>query len=237
MRNALNLPVWTPSGPLVHVGSMRSQDKGVRGDSYEGHGISVSECPDAWVAIARLGGLPHWSLTKPAMSPSRFLDWHAVSDEARQLMVSWAVGRGLARACQTFEVSWLDTELDCRVSSSFEDGAKARDEHEFMVDEYEGAPEGAPELLELSGYTMTPAGLRALARVSSDPSEAGVLSAILYCESTDFFDGVYWADELDEAALSAPRAVIFPERLRTFDVRPHQAVAELASAPRRARMR
>lgn len=51
-----SLPSWTPAGKLVHVGSLRAADKGCRGDSYEGHGLSVSECPAAWVEIASLGG-------------------------------------------------------------------------------------------------------------------------------------------------------------------------------------
>ena len=48
--------------PLTHIGTLNPKDKGRL--SYEGHGLSVSTCPEEWQRIARLGGLPWHTFEK-----------------------------------------------------------------------------------------------------------------------------------------------------------------------------
>ena len=62
-----------------HIGTMKPSDKGRfhNKTSLEGNGLSVSEDPDAWRAIAKLGGFPTWSLTRDG---SLFVDAHALQE-------------------------------------------------------------------------------------------------------------------------------------------------------------
>lgn len=63
---------------LFHVGTLRPEDKGCDGPSWEGHGLSVSVHPAAWTRIARLGGRPTWKLVN---DQARFVDVHALTDD------------------------------------------------------------------------------------------------------------------------------------------------------------
>ncbi len=220
------LPVWEAEAPLVHIGSLNPADKGMRGDSYEGHGLSVSDCPDAWEAIAKLGGNPWWHFEKSGGVP-RFLDWHSVQDSARAEMVAWAVDNGFSVPCIGFRLNWYDDDRGGRVFSTFDDPHSARIEYDSMVLEFEGDEADVPTLDEVEGHMLTPVGLKALARKRADFGEVPELSAILYCEAETELDGVYWGDVLDEEGLSAPRAVIFPHRLAGFHVTPHAIKSEL----------
>lgn len=218
-ERTLSLPTWTPGRPLFHIGTMSPPDKGVRGDSYEGHGLSVSTCPEAWESIAKLGGQPWWTLESNSTAGPRFLDLLATPTEAREKMVAWAVDRGFVIPCVGAKLSWYDADHEEMVYTTFDNPHSARLEFEAMTDEYEGEPENAPALESYEGWKLTPAGLAAVARTRAALDETPTMAAILYCESETDFDGVYWGDRLDVCALSAPRAVIFPSRLPDFTVR------------------
>lgn len=215
----MQLPVWTPEKVLVHIGTMSLHDKGVRGDSYEGHGLSVSTCPEAWESIAKLGGQPWWTLESNSTVGSQFLDLLATSAESRATMVAWAVEKGFVTRCAGAKLSWYDADHDETVFTTFENPHSAQLEFEAMTEEYDGEPGNAPVLESYDGWKLTSAGLAAVARTRADLDEAPTMAAILYCESETDLDGVYWDNTLDVHALSAPRAVIFPGRLRGFNVR------------------
>jgi hypothetical protein len=215
----MQLPVWAPENALVHIGTLSPQDKGVRGDSYEGHGLSVSTCPEAWEAIAKLGGQPWWTLEANSSAGARFLDLLATPPESREEMVAWAVEKGLAVPCVGAKLSWHDADHDEMVFTTFDNPHSAQLEFEAMTEEHEGEPANAPVLESYEGWTLTPAGLAAVARTRADLDETPTMAAILYCESETDLDGVYWDNQLDVHGLSAPRAVIFPGRLPDFTVR------------------
>ena len=221
------LPTWTPEGQLVHIGTMDPSAKGVRGDSYEGHGISVSECPEAWESIARLGGQPWWalSLEGKALEAPRFLDWHRVTTATRAELVDWAAANGWCVPTNGFKVSWYDSDHGGRVYSTFEDRAKAVEEFEIMTSEYEGEASSGPTINEFAAWKLTAAALAALSRKRADLDETPLMAALLYGERETSLTGVYWADRLDPACLSAPRAVIFPGRLAQFSVAPYASTS------------
>lgn len=215
----MQLPVWTPEKVLVHIGTMSPHDKGIRGDSYEGHGLSVSTCPEAWESIAKLGGQPWWALESNFTVGPQFLDLLATSAESRATMVAWAVEKGFVTRCAGAKLSWYDADHDETVFTTFENPHSAQLEFEAMTEEYDGEPGNAPVLESYDGWKLTSAGLAAVARTRADLNETPTMAAILYCESETDLDGVYWGDTLDVHALSAPRAVIFPGRLADFAVR------------------
>lgn len=226
-----DLETWAPSQPLVHIGTLDPKDKGVRGDSYEGHGLSVSECPEAWEAIAKLGGQPWWELLPRASAAEpRFLDWHATPREQREAMLAWAEEQGLVEPCAGFRVHHYDHDHAETVFVNFENEADARRELKWMLEEHEeevdalemmpddGQPGPAPYLEQFDGWKLTDLALARLHRTKADLGESSALAALLYVESQTDLAGLYWADTLDVASLSAPRAVIFPSRLTQFEV-------------------
>ena len=235
------LPAWSPEAALVHIGTLNSADKGCRGDSYEGHGLSVSECPDAWQAIAKLGGQPWWTLKTRSGKPARFLDWYETSERQRYEMLAWAANRSLVNSCAGYKLSWFDADRDDRVFTTFDDAARARAEFEAMRDEFDGdsdsdtADDGEPPLLEeFPGWKLTPAALSTLARKRADLDESAELCALLYVEAHPELrlDGLYWAHILDEAGLSAPCAVILPSRFPGYLVMSdHQGGSSLGWRP------
>lgn len=203
----------------MHIGTMTPSDKGARGDSLEGHGLSVSTCPEDWEAIAKLGGLPWWTLDSKSSSGPKFLDLHATPPELLAEMLAWAVDKGFAIPCTGAKLSWYDSEHEDRVYMTFDNPHLAQLEYEAMAEGFEDELEDAPKIEPYEGWKLTPAGLAAVSRKRVDLSETPEMVAVLYCESETKLDGVYWDDILDVDALSAPRAVIFPSRLDGFTVR------------------
>ena len=227
--SALELPIWSPQEKLTHIGTMKPADKGT--NSLEGHGLSVSECPDAWQSIVKLGGLPRWTVTPRIQS--QFLDWHRVTPHQVAAITSWGQGAVLCIPCTGFKVSWYDSECDGMVSTTFVDKASALSEFESLQAVHEGESiENSPQFEEFSGFALTQPALTALCRRNASLQETAELLAVLYVERETRLDGVFWDDHLDPAGLSAPRAVIVPDRLNDFKFKKH------ALAPaRRMRMR
>lgn len=193
--------------PLVHVGTLRAQDKGVRGASHEGSGLSVSQCPEAWVRIARLGGVPWWRLERPGHA---FLDAHALTRVQRRTIAAWGVARGWVAWRKLWRLRWYDEELDSTVHSLHDSEAAAREE---AFDD-----EGA-DIAQVRTLVAQPA-LAIRMGQAVTPGQAEALLHAVYAEDVLALDGVFWDDVLDVGALSAPRAVIFRSRLSGWRITP-----------------
>lgn len=184
---------------LYHVGSLDPSDK--RESSLEGAGLSVSQVPEAWEEIARLGSAPWWAFEREG---NHFVDAHSLSPEQRERIVDWGVEKGYVRRSDRWKVSWYDDELDEEVFLLF-------DTEEEALDEECGPPERVKDVVPTETFP-DPAG-----RLNADQ----VIVAVWAEEETDF-DGVYWDDRLDPVRLSAPRAVIFKSRLGRWKSRPYR---------------
>lgn len=189
--------------PLFHVGTMDVADKGCRGSSYEGKGLSVSTEPDAWVVIAKLGGLPRFKVCKP---DAKFIDFHALV-EGKQALYQWGIQKGfLTTSSEIWRVSYHDDEWDREFVYYVDDRAEAREEKESgrNVRRMTNFPVPTEESLNRTG-------------IKSKLTGVHDVLALLLAEEMGL-DGVWWDDELDESRLSAPRGVILPERLKEFEV-------------------
>ncbi|MBC8739791.1 hypothetical protein F6X40_24055 [Paraburkholderia sp. UCT31] len=194
---------------LYHIGSFDPRAKGSQfSKSHEGHGLSVSEYPDAWRQIARLGGQPLWRLSKRG---NQFLDYHALSNDERLLIRAWGVEKGWVVHKTVWTVEYYDSEAeDSRVMyCRSEDEAKkeagfplGEDEAKIATREIVAATE---KLAEFVGFMP-------------DDMMAEHLLAVAYAETILLVDGVFWDDELAPLSYSAPRAVIFPARLPSWTV-------------------
>jgi len=198
--SAVVLPTELPVERLAevfHIGTMRAADKS--DFSYEGSGFSISLDPDAWEAIARLGGLPWWKLSK---ADGRFLMAHDLTEGRREQISAWGIAEGYAVEITCYEVSRVDDELGGEVTSIYEDIAEA----EWEAEECEA------ELTEGRTLKATEK-LRQAISVQTDLNCFDHLLGI-YAEQMTDVDGIWWADEYGH--LSAPRGVIFRDRLHTW---------------------
>lgn len=199
---------------LYHIGTLNPKDKyKVHTQSQEGHGLSVSQCPDAWREIARLGGNPLWRLSRDG---NAFLDYHRLTDEERQVILNWGLESGWVALKEVWVASYYDeevedtrffyvrsreqalAELDCESEDDFDAGQSIRQDT---------VPTASTRLNDYIGFKV-------------DDVEVPDLLALAYADHELHLDGVFWEDILDPHSLSAPRAVIFPEKLSSWGIEP-----------------
>lgn len=184
-----------------HVGVMDQSLK--QNGSLEGSGLSVSECPLAWEEIAELGG-SYFELIKES---GTFLDFHELSDEQRQEITQW----GLLNGFVTLETLYKYVMYD-------EEG----EEMYGLVHTYEEALEeamGDEECVIEAPDSIVPT-LKLVERVMGDSlvNAFHVLTTV-YTEDVLGLDGVWFHDDLDRYALSAPRGVIAVNQLDSWSAK------------------
>ena len=196
-------------GPLYHRGQMAAGDGShARSSSLEGPCLSCApdlESADAWRSIARLGGLPLWSLS--LASGFLLLDFYRVP---AQRLFAEAARLGLVEPAVVFRVTSYDSELESKVFSEYATLAEAQAE--------QGEVDEGRKLQRRASWAPT-AALRAYWRSRHAGAEislvgirdaAGVALGDLYCPG---LDGVLWRERLDPAAFSAPRVGLFQRTL------------------------
>lgn len=188
---------------LWHVGTFDLADKGCNGESHEGRGLSVSVDPDAWVEIHRLGGLPVWELTRAG---NAFLDFHRLDRRRRKAVAAWCVENGYAVRGKAWKAEWQDDEAERRRHMLFD----TRVEAEAQVEDEPDATVGEVEVHRATAL------MEAFVGRHVDPVEMPDHMAAAYADKVLGLDGVWWEDERDPDLLSAPRGVIFPERLAAW---------------------
>ncbi len=215
---------------LAHIGSMDPAQKGLthNSTSFEGTGLSVSNCPDAWRQIARLGGQPTWNLTKPG---AQFLDVHALTDGHHAQALAWARNAGLLLPARFAEISYSDPEDGQRHAILIP--ADTPDVDEQVQDELEPREDMDPSLRFTEGHLASVA-MNTRLGFRAPPGLVESLALTLYAEavlaSEIGIDGLWWEEALDPNRLSAPRGVIFRGKVQTWAVEQAQSVTR----PRRA---
>lgn len=198
---------------VYHVGTFEPKDKGARGSSLEGNGLSVSRHPESWVAIARLGGLPWWKLEKFGAQTGQFLDAHALKKGHHQQVDDWALSQGLLQPLEIHELTWYDDELGTTLCAKYLDKEKALLELDCAIDE--GSQSHA--LTSSSGLVQTEK-LTDRIGFEFDVSLARSMALTLFVEDKLELDGVWWNDLLSPSHLSAPRGVINRKKLPSWKV-------------------
>jgi hypothetical protein len=189
---------------IYHVGTLRKSDKGI--DSHAAHvgpGLAVSECPDEWRRIARLGDAPCWKMELPG---GCFLDFHNLEQTQRAALLAWAVQRELLCLATRFEVRVHDDELDDTLIYLYKTCEDAEAEHELDK-----------EAVQIQTHVATE---RLHRRIGFEVPDANAvdLAIVCYVEDMTRLDGIWWHDR--HGPLSAPRGVILPERLLQWQVSP-----------------
>ncbi len=198
---------WQRLRKLWHVGTLDAVHKGR--DSLEGNGLSVSQHPNEWAQIARLGNTV-FTLTRHS---GRFLDFRSLTPEQQHALEQWGLQAGYLAQRPFWELSWTDGEDGDTRFTLFEDEAKARDEAEFMKDE-----ETEDVVLKsVNRAALTPLAFERLG-FRLDPLSSEDIVATFWVEDCTDADGVWWQDRLDPYALSAPRGVINLKQLPHWQV-------------------
>lgn len=210
------LPVLAPEGgQVLHIGTMNQGLKAsFHRDSLEGGCLSVSTCPDAWRRIARLGGQPLWALERQG---ALFLDMIQLREDHSLLdmITDWGVENGLAERKQLFQAWLYDDELDSWVYSLHRSWEEAADECD---DDLSLGPEGAA-ITTVEVVTGTPALAAMTCCRDLSCSDAIDYVVMTWAEAhVPELDGVWWTEQYEPAALSAPRGGIFPSRLERWAV-------------------
>ena len=184
---------------LYHNGTMNPKDKKL--DSLEGGGLSVTTHPDEWAQITPLGG-ELWELTK---SGNRFLDAHSLTDKNEDEVIAWGVENGYIESKTIYRVPVYDEEGELwyfDFKSYNEALIEATEESEIVVKD--GGLIPTPKLSKATG-------------VRSSIAEAFNHLLTVYAETVTSYDGVWWGDDLDVGKLSAPRGVIFKDKLSEWN--------------------
>lgn len=187
---------------LYHVGSLNAEEKG--NDSYEGAGLSVSVHPNAWRRIARIGG-ETWKVTKAG---NQFLNYHETTPEQHAEMVKWAVKQGYAEPTTYWSVSYYDDEWDeervfyCDSREEAEEEAEGYDTDQ--IEEHPNKLRGTEKLMQRCKVNK------------SHMQHPDHLIATVFADDVLGLDGVWWEDTFDPSRLSAPRGVIFPDKVASF---------------------
>jgi len=188
---------------LYHVGSMDAAQK--RSGSYEGAGLSVSTHPDAWRRIAR--GFVTGDTFELTKQNNTFINANRLTGVQKNLILSWAEKNQLVEKSDIYRVSYYDDELEDTVYSDYPDIESARHEAD------------SPEDIEKISGGVKPTDKLKQATNNPHLSSTGILDYILplYADTIGL-DGVWWQDVLDVTRLSAPRGVIVPSKINTWNI-------------------
>lgn len=213
-----------PSIPLIHldrvyhVGSLDPSDRGrLHSSSQEGPCLSVSLCPEAWTAIARLGGSPLHEMRREG---AVFLDVHAALDEAelRAVILGWAETEGLV----VFREQWKAWRFDDETEEWGYLLADTREDAAMELDDEADGPDGGPAIELTMGYAATTGLADRLGVPPVHDVFAVDFAALAWARQVApivlgrLVDGVWFRDGYDPERLSAPRGGIFPEAVQSW---------------------
>jgi len=190
---------------VFHVGSL---DMNKKSDfSLEGSGLSISVNPDEWSKIARLGGELH-TLVK---TNGVFVNAYKLNKSQKQNIIKWGLENGLVNQKETYQVCWYDDEMEDDVCMEFNniDDAKSEAGNE---------DEGRTIKIKKSGLLPTNKLNSQTKQTKIEPSQTFDLLLSVYVDETTDYDGIWWSDTLDISKYSAPRGVIFNDKVNTWKV-------------------
>lgn len=200
-------------GGIFHVGTLDISQKS--NQSLEWNGLSVSNCPNTWKRICGCAGQT-WQLI-PNSSDS-FLLYHDLDKDDLSEIKQWAINAGYFTNAIEYRVYYYDDELEEERYFSFaqNEEQQAREEYEWRTEEDSNATRF--EIIEDGLFPTDKLMQRSLVNV--DVSMYLDIAVQLYAEEVLEINGIWWEDEFNPYALSAPRGVIFNSHLEYFDAIP-----------------
>lgn len=212
--NGLAVPVINKD-TVYHIGTLNPEHRGhFYSESQEGHCLSVSTCPLAWRKIAKLGGNPLHEMNSEAGS---FVDLYAIDGELKDAVVKWGIDEGLVEHKSLWQAWICDCENDSWGTMTFETQEAALDQLECdEIEETEG-PDGGVGVVEADVLVGTDKLAAITLQGSLSTKESFDLLAAVWAErNIGEAMGVWWDEELDVYAYSAPKGGIFPGKVNEW---------------------
>jgi len=205
LLEASSLPVLVLD-KVYHVGTMKLKHR--RDFSYEGSGLSVSLHPSAWTKIAKLGGNQTWELAKKG---GKFIDALKMKKSHWSVATEWGVAQRLVEKTTVWRSWTLDGETDRWGYSMHATEEEARAEIDGF-DEEEGRVDSVAHFKPTSKLTKGQKRKSSFAEVKDH-------LLVAYAEDRGY-DGVWWTEDLDVDAYSAPRGVIVTSKISSWKAAP-----------------
>jgi len=200
--NGNNIPVINLK-KVYHVGSMDINKKS--STSHEGSGLSVSVNPNEWQKINPRTSGDLFELTK---ENGTFCDRHKLNKLNKETIIAWGVEHQYVTQQVTYRYYYYDDELESEVYQEFSTIEQAQQE----------ADEDGDIRPYKQGLQPTQKLEHASQQSKIDTSSAFDYLLTVYVEQVTDFDGVWWNDKLDVSKYSAPRGVIFNNKLNSWKV-------------------
>ena len=188
-------------GDIFHVGTMDISKK--TAFSLEGNGLSVSNCPDSWRRITE--GFTHGDLFRLRKHDMKLLDFYSLTPDEKDAIQRWAIDEGYVRPGDLYQCISYD-----------EDGLEYHSLHESYEEAFCEADEDEVRVVQCAGLLPTDK-LLSYSLVKVDLLNIPDIITELYAAHVLDYDGIYWDEELNECAYSAPRGVIFNSKLSSFE--------------------
>ncbi len=196
-------------GRVWHMGTLQREEKGW--ESHEGDGLSVSLDPDIWRRLARLSG----SLYQLEKEQAAFLDaYHCFSlPPLMRAVWKWGLREQYVERRKVYRVDWYDFEEENWRRFSFLSGPEARAE-------YRSLRLTTPQDVRYNtfvGYVPTnKMRLRAHHRALPLAFVRDFALSFYAQDHLPEIDGLWWEEQHDPNAFSAPRGVIFTHQLSSW---------------------
>lgn len=205
MATRKEMPIYQ-TGTVYHVGQMDISKK--NDYSYEGDGLSVSLCPDAWKKISETTCGDTHKLTKKNGEKGRFLDVRKLNKRNKQEILDYGRKLGLIEDTIMYCFTYFDDELEADCKVKFKDKEEAILEAEdFDIEEDKIYTEKDIIPTEKMKQSM---------QFSFDEYKTFDILTTLYAEQMGL-DGCWWKDVLDVSRYSAPRGVILNSMLSEWE--------------------
>lgn len=215
--NSMKIPCL--SMPIVyHVGDLKSESRGRQGDSLEGHLLSVSNCPDAWMQIAKLGNgdIKEVSL-KDSNSEMLFLDILSVKDHPilRETISQWGIENGFLKE----SVLWRSYNWDSESKEWTYASCLCEDEARGELWDPDGlGPDNGSPVQSVNALVGTERMANAILKHDVHRYDCFEYAAILWAQlNVPSLCGAWWDEDLDVYSYSAPRGGIFPDQMYRFE--------------------
>lgn len=196
---------------VCHLGSLNTKSPGrpgrLAGESYEGNGLSISVTPKAWRRIARLGDSKSYVLTKE--NPN-FADGH--DRGTRKEAIKWCKQENLLEPVKTWKVPVTNED------GEIEGWCVCFSQEEAMEEAESGGWE-PEDIKQAKGWKFSELGGKYFDKDTDIPHQIADDYAVILWAEAHGFDGVWWEDNYDPDGLSAPRGVIFQNKLEGWTIK------------------